>query len=183
MTTTGNLFYGSSIKLTAPRAEDVKAMARWGEDSDYLRNVDTDIALPPSEKQLESEGAPNANEVYFRLRKISDDELIGFICIHSIEWNNGGGRLAIGIGEAGNRNKGYGTEALNLILRYAFHELNLHRVGLDVIEYNAKGIRAYEKAGFQVEGRIRESVWRDGKRVDRIVMGILRSEWEDKLNG
>lgn len=66
----------------------------------------------------------------------------------------------------------------SLILRYAFHELNLNRVGLDVIEYNERGIRAYQKAGFQLEGRVRQAVHRDGKIYDRINMGILRSEWE-----
>lgn len=178
MTLKGNLFHGSYVKLTATREEDVGVMARWVEDSEYLRNVDTDIALPISEKQLELEGEPNHKEVYFRLRTLSDDELIGFVCIHSIEWNNRVGTLAIGIGEADNRNKGYGTDAVKLILRYAFHELNLNRVGLEVIEYNGGGIRAYEKAGFQLEGRVREAVCRDGQIYDRLMMGILRSEWE-----
>jgi RimJ/RimL family protein N-acetyltransferase len=99
--------------------------------------------------------------------------------IHSIEWNNRSGLLAIGIGEQENRNKGYGSDALQLILRYAFHELNLNRVGLDVIEYNEKAIHTYEKAGFQHEGRLRAAVYRDGKSYDRILMGILRTEWEN----
>ncbi|MFX3636561.1 MAG: GNAT family N-acetyltransferase [Candidatus Pristimantibacillus sp.] len=164
--------------MTAPRAEDIQVMALWMEDSEYLRNVDTDIAVPMSEKQMESESEPNHQEVYFRLRTLEDDELIGFVSIHSMEWNNRIGVLAIGIGEASNRNRGYGSDALKLILRYAFHELNLNRVGLDVIEYNAKGIHVYEKAGFQHEGRVRAAVQRDGKTYDRLMMGMLRSEWE-----
>lgn len=173
-----NLFYGESVKLTATRAEDIQVMALWMEDSEYLRNVDTDIAMPMSEKQMESEPEPNHQEAYFRLRTLEDDELIGFVSIHSIEWNNRIGVLAIGIGDASNRNRGYGTDALKLILRYAFHELNLNRVGLDVIEYNVKGIHVYEKVGFQHEGRVRAAVHRDGKTYDRLMMGILRSEWE-----
>jgi len=174
----GNLFEGTSLRLSGRREDDVQTMARWMEDADYLRNVDTDIALPVSEKQLESEGEPDHREVYFRLRTIADDKLVGFVCIHSIEWNNRAGMLAIGIGEARHRNKGYGTEALGLILRYAFHELNLNRVGLEVIEYNAGAVRAYEKVGFLREGRVREAVCRDGRTYDRLMMGILRSEWE-----
>ncbi|CAI6085914.1 GNAT family N-acetyltransferase [Cohnella sp. JJ-181] len=178
MSLNGNLFRGKTLKLTGRREEDVQTMAAWMEDADYLRNVDTDIALPVSEKQLESEGESDHREVYFRLRTLADDELIGFVCIHGIEWNNRAGMLAIGIGEERHRNRGYGTEAVRLILRYAFHELNLNRVGLDVIEYNAGGIRAYEKAGFRHEGRVREAVCRDGRTYDRLMMGILRSEWE-----
>jgi RimJ/RimL family protein N-acetyltransferase len=128
-------------------------------------------------KQMESEGAPSSNEVYFRLRTMADDVLIGFVAIHGIEWNNRTGQLAIGIGDTNYRGKGFGAEALRLILRYAFYELNLNRVGLDVIEYNARAIQAYEKAGFRLEGRVRSAVLRDGNSYDRIMMGMLYSEW------
>ena len=93
------------------------------------------------------------------------------------EWNNQCGLLAIGIGEEKFRSKGYGTDALRLILRYAFFELNLNRVGLDVISYNKRAVRAYEKVGFKVEGTMRESVLRDGHKYDRIIMSILRNEY------
>lgn len=176
--TFASLFNGELVKLSAIREEDADIMVKWGGDPEYLRNVDTEIALPLSKKQLESEDSPSPNEAYFRLRTINDDRLIGFAVIHHIEWNNRAGLLAIGIGEAENRNKGYGTDALKLILRFAIHELNLNRVGLDVIEYNERAIHAYEKAGFQVEGRMRSAVYRDGKNYDRVIMGILRSEWE-----
>jgi RimJ/RimL family protein N-acetyltransferase len=173
-----NLFYGELLKLSSVRPEDIDIMAKWSEDSEYLRNLDTDIALPPSSKHLIEEGESNSKEVYFRLRTIKDDKLIGFVTIHSIEWNNRVGTLAIGIGDAENRGKGYGKEALRLILRYAFYELNLNRIGLEVIEYNAKGIRAYESVGFQREGMKRSAVIRDGKTYGLLGMGILREEWE-----
>ncbi|WP_342429645.1 GNAT family protein [Neobacillus sp. FSL H8-0543] len=181
MTKTINLFTGKLVKLTAPRNEDLEVMANWEEDADYLRNLDTDIAYPRSIEQLEEESKRSSGSKYFRLRTIEDDALIGFVVIHSIEWNNQSGLLAIGIGDRPNQNKGYGSEALQLILRYAFHELNLNRVGLDVISYNGRAIRAYEKAGFVVEGRVRSAVYRDGVYSDRINMGILKSEWE-KIN-
>lgn len=65
-----------------------------------------------------------------------------------------------------------------MILLYAFYELNLHRVGLDVIGNNTPAIRSYTAVGFQEEGRMREAVYRDGQRYDRIMMSILRREWE-----
>ncbi|APB70535.2 N-acetyltransferase [Paenibacillus polymyxa] len=176
-----NLFYGERIKLAAVREEDAEVMFKWGEDAKYLRNVDTDLALPYTLKQMESEGSPSSNEVYFRLRTLADDVLIGFVAIHGIEWNNRSGQLAIGIGNTDYRGKGFGAEAVGLILRYAFYELNLNRVGLDVIEYNTQAIRTYEKAGFQLEGRVRSAVLRDGNSYDRIMMGILYSEWSSTV--
>ncbi|ALP38439.1 acetyltransferase [Paenibacillus sp. IHB B 3084] len=174
-----NLFYGDRIKLAAVREEDAETMFKWGEDAEYLRNVDTDLALPYTLKQMESEGSPSSHEVYFRLRTLADDVLIGFVAIHGIEWNNRIGQLAVGIGNTDYRGKGYGSEAVRLILRYAFYELNLNRVGLDVIEYNKQAIRTYEKAGFLHEGRVRSAVLRDGNSYDRIMMGILYSEWNE----
>jgi len=53
----------------------------------------------------------------------------------------------------------------------------LNRVGLDVISYNLQAIKAYEKVGFKVEGSMRSAVLRDGKKYDRVIMGILRDEW------
>ena len=64
-----------------------------------------------------------------------------------------------------------------LILRYAFLELNLQRVSLDVFDYNQRAIRSYEKAGFTLEGRQRGVLLREGKRWDLVYMGILREEW------
>lgn len=173
-----SLFHGEQVKLSLPREDDIETMLKWGEDSEYLRNVDTDMAMPRNSEQLMNEGSTGGTEVYFRLRTIEEDRLIGFITIYGIEWNNRIGVLAIGIGDAADRSKGFGTDALRLILRYAFHELNLDRLGLEVIEYNKGGIKAYERVGFQVEGRKRSMVYRDGERYDIIVMGILRPEWE-----
>jgi RimJ/RimL family protein N-acetyltransferase len=89
--------------------------------------------------------------------------------------------VGIGIGEREYWGKGYGKDAMRIMLRYAFMELNLHRVSLNVYEYNPRAIRSYEKAGFTVEGRQRQALNRDGRRWDMIYMGSLREEWK-RLN-
>ena len=86
--------------------------------------------------------------------------------------------MAIGIGEQDNWSKGYGSDAMRLMLRYGFTELNLHRMSLTVFEQNPRGIRSYEKCGFKHEGRIRDFLLRDGQRSDMLHMGILRQEWD-----
>lgn len=176
-----DLFKGKLIRLIAVRNSDAEEMASWQEHSDYLRKVDTDFALPKSIEALrERDQSKGAGNIEFRLRTLEEDKLIGFVALHGMEWNNQACLLAIGIGNPEYRGKGYGTEALNLILRYAFYELNLNRVGLDVISYNLPAIKAYEKAGFKVEGQMRSAVLRDGKQYDRVIMGILREEWMEK---
>ena len=85
--------------------------------------------------------------------------------------------MGLSIGERENWDKGYGTEMVNLLLRFAFTEVNLRRVTLTVFEYNPRAVRVYEKVGFRHEGRERKSLNREGRRWDMIFMGILREEW------
>ena len=177
--TSSDLFRGRLVRLAAPTPEDDAMFARWSQDADYLRALDTDYARPvsPAEFAERNRAHQGPNSLEFRLRTLADDTLIGFAALHTIEWNNQAGMLAIGIGDPAYRGKGYGSDALRLLLRYAFGELNLYRVGLDVIASNEPAIRAYERVGFQREGAWRAAVLRDGRRWDRIQMGILRDEW------
>ncbi|WP_018665541.1 GNAT family N-acetyltransferase [Heyndrickxia acidiproducens] len=123
------IFYGNLLKLTAQKPNDADAdvMEKWYEDAEFLRNVDTDIAIPKSANELNSEEVnTSSSNTEFRVRTLGNNNLVGFVAIHSIEWNNRSALLSIGIGEAENRNKGYGKDALRIILQYAFNELNLN---------------------------------------------------------
>lgn len=181
MTHDHDLFQGKLVRLAAAAEGDAATFARWTEDAEYLRGLDTDYARPLSVEhmgQMLERSPHDRGGVEFRIRTLTEDKLIGFVALHSIEWNNRAARLAIGIGEAEYRGRGYGTDALRVALRYAFHELNLERVGLDVNSNNARAIRAYEKAGFRHEGVMRHALLRDGQWHDRLMMGILIGEWD-----
>jgi RimJ/RimL family protein N-acetyltransferase len=180
MTDRRDLFRGTLVRIVAPAEEDAVILSRWSEDSDYLRSLDTDYARPLSTQEVARRLDPeqsDSSRLEFHVRTLDKDRLIGFVALHSIEWNNGSAKLAIGIGEPNYRGKGYGTDALRLLLRYAFDELNLYRVGLEVISNNVRAIRTYEQLGFQQEGAMRGGVLRDGHRHDILLMGILRDEW------
>lgn len=181
MTRERDLFRGERVRLAAPAEEDAEIFSRWTEDAEYLRALDTDYARPMSVQEMAKrleQFIQDPSTVEFRIRTLEDNRLIGFVALHTIEWNNRSANLAIGIGEPGYRGQGYGTDALRAVLRYAFHEMNLERVGLNVNGNNARAIRAYEKAGFRREGTMRRALLRDGVWQDRIIMGILREEWE-----
>lgn len=174
-----NIFQGERLQLTAFSQQDAEQLAQFSEDAEYLRNLDTDFALPRDSAYYKGElAAQNKNMLQFALR-LPDKTLLGFVALHSIEWNNRCCLLAIGIGNVQYRGQGYGGEALQLILNYAFNELNLNRVGLDVISSNQAALACYQRAGFTVEGTAREAVLRDGKKYDKIYMGILEYEWRN----
>ena len=134
-------------------------------------------------------------ERYFQLRMLAPDalaycivelpdwRLIGFTTFSSLDGDNGSVMFHITIGERDAWGRGLGTEATELMLEHAFERLGLHRVGLSVFSYNVRAIRAYEKAGFRIEGRQRQAILRDGRYWDEIQMGILVDEWAEKRYG
>jgi RimJ/RimL family protein N-acetyltransferase len=180
-----DLFTGELVRLvTADPETAADVLSRWGQDSEYLRLLDNDPARMFSVKKFKEwlekdfvEAEPLDNFL-FLIQTLAEEQLIGFVGLDGVRWNHGDCYVGIGLGGRENWGKGYGTDAMRLVLRYAFDELNLHRVSLGVFEYNPRAIRSYEKAGFIVEGRARQFLHRDGRRWDLIFMGILREEWE-----
>lgn len=177
-----DIFRGSLVRLTAESPESLAtAFARWNRDSEYLRLLDSDPHRIWSEKKIKEyiekdmEKDP-PEEYFFQVRALDGDRLIGFVGLFPI-WAHQNAWVGIGLGEREYWGKGYGTDAMRLALRYAFTELNLYRVTLNVFEYNPRAIRSYEKAGFCHEGRQRQFLNRNGKRWDVLEMGILREEW------
>ena len=182
-TTSSTLFTGSLVRLAAmDRQAWAETISRWSLDSEYERLLTTDPTRPKSvkkasewiEKNMEQDAPTMFN---FGIRTLDGDRLIGNIDLDGIRFNHGDTFVGIGIGEREYWGKGYGTDAMRVILRFAFTELNLHRVSLNVFEYNQRAIHYYEKAGFVYEGRILKLLHRGGQRYDLVYMGILRSEW------
>jgi RimJ/RimL family protein N-acetyltransferase len=130
------------------------------------------------EWQEKNDENPGRGKFFFQVRRLEDDRLLGFVELGELDWTNSEAWVGIGLGERDAWGRGYGTDAMRLMLRYAFTELNLHRVSLNVFSYNPRAIRSYEKAGFRVEGCIRQAMQREGRRWDYVYMGLLRSEWE-----
>jgi RimJ/RimL family protein N-acetyltransferase len=178
-----HLLYGRLVHLTT---EEPQVMAEvisvWDRDSEFRRLLDSEPVNQFSVKQLadwiQQDQEKDPPPVYaFDIRSLEEDRVLGFIGLAGNMFPHGDAFVGIGIGDRDFWGKGYGTDAMNVILRYAFQELNLRRVSLDTFEYNPRAIRSYEKAGFVHEGRAREYLLREGRRWDLIYMGILREEW------
>jgi RimJ/RimL family protein N-acetyltransferase len=106
-----------------------------------------------------------------------DSQLLGEARLDNINAQDRRARLAIGFYNPEKLGLGLGQEATRLVLRYAFEELRLHRVDLRVLAYNVRAIRCYQKCGFTIEGRERESAFVSGEWHDDLIMGILESEF------
>jgi RimJ/RimL family protein N-acetyltransferase len=177
------LLRGDMVRLTAENPEVMAVqLFRWDQDTEWFRFLDTE---PPRlfsekkvkewlEKDLEN---PSSDALYFAIRTLKDDILIGFIGLFNLLMHHGDSLVVIALGEREYWGKGFGTDAMRVILRYAFNELNLRKVGLIVFEYNPRAIRSYEKVGFMNEGRIRGAILREGRRWDWLYMGLMREEF------
>jgi RimJ/RimL family protein N-acetyltransferase len=178
-----DLFHGKLVRLTMEEPDARSgAEVRWQRDSEFVRLADADPIVLASERKIrewfekQAERGFDAKRYPFSIRALAEDRFIGFVglwvdLVHAEAW------VGIGIGEREFWGKGYGTDAMRVILRYAFTELNLFRVTLGVHEYNPRAQRSYEKAGFRLEGRSRMDMFREGKRTDSLWMGILREDW------
>ena len=185
MTIDTQLFEGKLIRL-APidHDKDPEVESRWTHDLDLLRSLSQKPAMPLSVGQMKKRYESIEKEVdeskkifHFTIRDMQDDRLLGFVRIEWIEWTHGTGNLKLAIGDQAERNKGYGSEALSLMLRFAFNELNLYRLSAIVGEDNPGALRFFMRHGFVEEVRRRKALLRDSQTWDIIHLGILREEW------
>lgn len=179
-----NIYHGQLVRLTTEDSQIfAEAFSRWGRDTEYMRLLDDAPArlwsINQRKQWLEKDLENPDHGFLFSIRTLAEDKLIGFIGLWGLSWSHGEAWVGIGIGEREYWGKGYGSEAMQLVLRYAFSELNLHRVSLGVFSYNVRAMRAYEKCGFRNEGIIRQAFVREGQRWDLVNMGILRREWQE----
>ena len=180
-----HLFEGKQIYFTAPDAErDAETVSRWTHDPEYLRLTETEPARPlaPDQvrKRFESDGkrAREQNQFKFMIWTQADERLIGYVELDGIGWAHGFARLELAIGDPADRGQGYGSEALTLIQRYAFDELNLYRVAATTPSYNSGALRWLKRANFSIEVRQREAIKRAGQRWDLVHLAAVRPEWE-----
>lgn len=183
-----NLFIGQKLRLTAPDVDkDPALIAAWSRDPEFVQMLSSGIARPWTtaavKKELNEslgEDEPKPKLFSFLLRTLEAEgqpgRLIGLVDLSIEHWPHRDAWLGLGIGDRADWGQGYGSDAMRLILRYAFDELNLRRVTLTVFEYNERAIATYRKLGFQEEGRQRERLNRYGRRWDMLFMGMLRAE-------
>ncbi|MDM5297039.1 GNAT family protein [Bacillus pumilus] len=113
----------------------------------------------------------------FAICLLETKEMIGDAAIMDIDLINRSAGFRIALHGPEHFHQGFGTEAVRLIQAFAFESLELNRLELEVFSHNPRAIRSYEKAGFQYEGKRRQTLYFNGAYSDEIIMGILREEY------
>ncbi len=170
---------GRLVYLRPLQPDDAEHFTEWLNDSRVTRTLRPrgPVTLESEQAWIERATHDPASLVCALVRR-RDDRLIGTAGFHGIDTQARLAEYGIHIGIPAMWGKGYGTECTRLLLEHAFRTMNLHRVWLRTHADNLGGLRAYEKAGFRVEGVWRDAVYREGVYKDMVLMGILRPEWE-----
>ena len=169
---------GDRIYLSPRNNEDVELFTEWLNDfeiTDYTGRSGMLTTLEGEKKYLEENSSPEAT---FVIVTTEDDKMIGTVGLEDINSINRTATLGIFIGDKDYRDKGYGTEAIKLILEYGFKYMNLNNIKLDLMAFNIRALKCYEKCGFKEYGRRRKCKFVSGKYYDSISMDILAEEFE-----
>ena len=172
---------GERLYLSPFDSNDIGSYTKWAEwmndrsVADTFYNYHNVVSLTGAKRTLEE-----LQGYRFDIVLLEKDILAGHISLHDIDHLNRHAFLGILIGLEEYRSKGYGAEAIRLLLNYGFNTLNLHNIMLSVHADNPRGISCFKKAGFQESGRRREWLFKDGKYIDIIYMDILAREFNDR---
>ncbi len=176
------MIIGKRVRLRAAERSDLPRFVQWLNDPEVIPGLLIVTPLSFAQEELwfsrvlsaPPEEAPMVIEVF-----TTDGWLpVGNVGLHKISWREREAELGIVIGEKEYWSKGYGGDAIRLVLGYGFNQLNLNRIFLRVHADNTRAIHCYEKVGFVHEGRLRQAHFKDGAYEDVLVMGVLRSEWK-----
>lgn len=178
-----SIIHGKRIRLRAVERDDLPKFHEFVNDPEVTRGLAMylPMSLRDEESWFDAQRNPNEKPLVIDIRKGKGWKLIGNCGVFGIDWTNRSAELGIMIGEKAEWNKGYGAEAMTLLLRHGFETLNLNRLFLRVYAENVRAVRSYEKAGFVLEGRLREAVYKHGKYDDVLMMSVLRSEWQSRM--
>ena len=169
---------GEQVRLRPVEERDLPLFSDWLNDPDvrYWQHRSEDALETMESERRWYEGMRNDPARMAWCIETRVGQPIGSLGLMGLGDTHRRAELYIFIGK-NDWSRGYGTDAIRCVLRYAFQEMGLRRVHLITDEDNARGIRCYEKCGFVREGLLRAHRLRHGKPIDMIVMGALRDEW------
>ncbi|MCA9733734.1 MAG: GNAT family N-acetyltransferase [Deferribacteres bacterium] len=170
--------FGKKVYLRAPEAGDEQCAALCENHPDPRETLF--YPLPTSFEQQRTKinkWVEDQATVLFTICTIAENTPIGMTAFVRIDWIGRMATFYIAIGEKENWSQGYGTEVVNLMVRYGFETLNLNRIQLHVVKSNEKAIKAYKKAGYVIEGTLEQAMYFNNTYHDFYIMAILKQNW------
>jgi RimJ/RimL family protein N-acetyltransferase len=167
---------GEHIILRAFEREDAERCYRWMNDPNIVRTLKSryPIAFQNEIEWLDRAMRAHSDERHFAIERKDDRTHIGNASIHDIEWVSRVASFGLFIGEPSAWNRGFGSDAIRTLLRFAFDEMNLRKLRINVFDYNDRAKHVLETHGFVQEGRLRSEFYRDGAYHDIVILSAFR---------
>jgi len=171
---------GEHVILRAFEREDAERCYRWMNDPNIVRTLKTryPIAFQNEIEWLDRAMHVSAGDTerHFAIEKKDDRSHIGNASIHDIEWVSRTAAFGLFIGEPSAWNRGFGSDAIRTLVRFAFEEMNLRKLRINVFDYNDRAKHILETQGFVQEGRLQKEFYREGSYHDIVLLSIFRGE-------
>jgi RimJ/RimL family protein N-acetyltransferase len=171
---------GKLVRLRAYEKSDADALVRWFSDDEvtrWLGPMNVPISRAKQEAFIEMAAEPRDDAKYFAIETL-DGKLVGDCGLRYIDWKCRKAEFFITIGEKSLWDKGYGSDALRIVIRLAFEKMALNRLWLTVLVDNPRAVRCYRKCSFVQEGLLRQESYVDGEYRDVFLMGLLRADYQ-----
>lgn len=167
---------GESVILRALEAEDLERCYRWMNDPQIVRTLKSRYPNPFSRETdwLENALRPTERDRHFAIERRDNREHIGNATIHEIDWISRRAEFGLFIGEPTAWNRGFGGDAIRTVARFAFDEMNLDKLRIDVFDYNERAKHVLETNGFVQEGKLAREFYREGAYHDIVIFSIFR---------
>lgn len=169
---------GELVILRALESDDLDRCYRWMNDPTIVWTLKSRYPIPfhTEAEWLEDAVNPSATERHFAIEKKETRTHIGNASIHGIDWVSRTAEFELFIGDPASWNRGYGTDAIRTLVRFAFDEMNLRKLRISVFDYNERAKHVLMTAGFKQEGKLEREFYRDGKYHDLVILSIFRDD-------
>lgn len=167
---------GDKVILRALEQADLERCWQWMNDPNIVRTLKTRYPMPfhGEAEWLERAVRESAGEKHFAIESRDARVHIGNASIHGIDWVSRTGAFGLFIGEPSAWNRGFGSDAIRTLTRFAFDEMNLRKLRINVFEYNEKAKHVLDALGFVQEGKLTAEFYREGTYHDIVILSIFR---------
>lgn len=173
---------GEHVILRAFEREDAERCYRWMNDPNIVRTLKSryPIAFQNEIEWLDRAMHGDGAERHFAIERRDDRTHIGNASIHDIEWVSRTAAFGLFIGEPSAWNRGFGSDAIGTLMRFAFEEMNLRKLRINVFDYNERAKHVLESHGFVQEGRLVREFYREGSYHDLVILSVFRDARDEK---
>ena len=173
------MYCGKLVRLRAYRKNDIPKAQEFLNDFEVRKLLQPTVPYPYTMEDEEKwyEGISAIKDTYTFAIETLDGIYLGGCGVNSIDWKNRKAEIGIFIGDKDYWGKGYGSDAIQILVKFIFEEMNINKIGLSVYSYNERAKKAYKKCGFVEDGVLREEIFREGKYHDEIIMSMLKREY------